>query len=512
MSYSTLLKNLGFDSDPFAKTNADEEERLEHYFIAPPFFSAVYGTLNTPKSALVFAPRGNGKTALKRKIEIFSKGKEALCITYNSFNITGKKLSDIDQKYHLDNIIRLVVIAIITGVQNGRIDLLTKDDRHLIYLFVKEYLSKIDQTELKTGIVSIKNFNDQAKELWNKFTGPIGLVINALLEKIGLGATEIQRFQVQGGQLGTQIDQLQILFKISKKLGYQSIYILVDKVDENALTAGATSTYKFIAPLISDLQLLELDGYGLKFFLWDLLLDDYRQVARPDRVKYYVLNWETGQLSKMLSERLRAYSENHVSSLTQLMEPKSKFNLDQFVCYFAQGSPRNVIRICKEIFDQQSELNPNSKTLSSAAVKLGFEVIAKNISAEKYKDDVIKDLKKTKRCDFTIRHVYSTVFKFSQQAGLNKVRSWEDSGAVKSIGTIKETKGARTSNHYGIADLLLAKTIFPELSIFDFSNTKLMICSCGEILLRDWDIKQLHVCEYCQKEIDIKKLNSNHYA
>ena len=72
MSYSELLQGLGFRLDPFAKTNADEEELLKSYFIEPPFFKAVYGDLSTPKSAVVFAPRGGGKTALKRMLEVAS--------------------------------------------------------------------------------------------------------------------------------------------------------------------------------------------------------------------------------------------------------------------------------------------------------------------------------------------------------------------------------------------------------------------------------------------------------
>ena len=443
MSYTTLLQNLGFDSDPFAKTNADEEERLEQYFIAPPFFSAVYGDTNTPKSSIVFAPRGNGKTALKRKIELSSKNEDFLCITYNSFNITSKKLSDIDQTYHLTNIVRLVVIAIITATRDGLISKLSKDDRHLIYLFVKEYLSKIDQTELKNGIEAIKNFSDKAKELWNKFTGPLGLVINALLEKIGLGEAEINKFETQGGRLGSQIYQLQILHKISRKFGYKCIYILIDKIDENSLTVGATNSYRFISTMISDLQLLELEGYAFKFFLWDLLLEDYREVARPDRVKYYKLNSEADQLCTMLSERLKAYSYNKVISLTQLFGDSNGFNLDQFIAYFAQGSPRNVIRICKEILDQQSELDFNSKYINPNAVQLGFEEIARNISLERYPETFVKELKKTKRCDFTIRHVYTNIFKFTQQAGMSKVKGWEDAGVVKLLGTIQETKGAK---------------------------------------------------------------------
>lgn len=66
LSYSELLNNLGFTNDPFAKVNADEEERLEEYFIEPPFFKAVQGIPHDPKSYIVFGPRGGGKTALKR--------------------------------------------------------------------------------------------------------------------------------------------------------------------------------------------------------------------------------------------------------------------------------------------------------------------------------------------------------------------------------------------------------------------------------------------------------------
>ena len=48
MSYANLLHNLGFQIDPFAKTNADEEEHLKSYFIEPPFLKAVYGDLASP--------------------------------------------------------------------------------------------------------------------------------------------------------------------------------------------------------------------------------------------------------------------------------------------------------------------------------------------------------------------------------------------------------------------------------------------------------------------------------
>jgi hypothetical protein len=502
MSYAELLTRLGFDADPFAQTNADEEERLDKYFVSPPFFSAVYGDYRTPKASIVFAPRGGGKTALKRKIELSSQGEPFLCITYNRFNTDSKKLAQIGSEYHLRNLVQLFLVAVITGISNSGIEKLNTDDRHIIYLLVKEHLSQLDQSELKIAINSIKNFSDQAIEMWNKFTGPIGLVLNALFDRIGLGSTEIDKFKTESGNLGSLSDRMVALQVIASRLGYGSIYVLIDKIDENTLTGTADNSYKFIAPVINDLQLLETPGIAFKFFLWNLLLDDYRKVARPDRVKYYSLEWKHDQLAEMLSERLKAFSNGAISSLESISHSGIALGLDKAVAIFSQGSPRNMIRICKEILDQQSEIDPSAGKISKEAIQRGFEQIAENITRELYTDTIIKELQRTKRCDFTIRHIYLNVFKFTQPAALNKVRVWEDTGAVLKLGTIQETEGAKGSYHYGIANVLMAKHVFAELSIADFIEIKTRVCAgCGAVLIRDWDIRTPQLCHLCQQEV-----------
>lgn len=501
MSYAELLHNLGFTVDPFAKTNADEEELLDSYFIQPPFFKAVYGDIATPKSAVVFAPRGGGKTALKRKLELSSLSQPFLCVTYNQFGVAGLSLTDVDLNYHCRNIARLLVVALLSAAAEKGIDCFTSDDRHLVYLLSKEYLSEIDSTELKTAIQSVQNLTDKAKEWWNKFTGPIGVVLNALLAKIGLGATEVEKFRTAGGRLGQLIEQIDVLGQLVMKMGYRCVYILVDKVDENSLTGVASNSFQFIKPLVSDLQLLELPGFGFKFFLWDMLIDEYRSVARPDRVKYYTLKWEMAQLSEMLSRRLLAHSANRVESLAAISVGEARGKIDQGVALFSQGSPRNTIRICKEILDQQSEIDSSVGELSSEAIVRGFATFAKNYSNEILQDGIIRDLQKMRRADFTVKNVYADVFKFTQQAGMTKVRSWQDAGVVQQIGTIQETRGARSSNHYGVTNLLLLKHMFPELTVFDLMDRKIRTCECGEVLVRDWDQNAANTCHNCQKTI-----------
>ncbi len=38
-----LYEHLGFESHPFLKTNAAEEESLQSYFVPPPYFDAIIG-------------------------------------------------------------------------------------------------------------------------------------------------------------------------------------------------------------------------------------------------------------------------------------------------------------------------------------------------------------------------------------------------------------------------------------------------------------------------------------
>jgi hypothetical protein len=174
--YAALIKRLGFVADPFAKTNADEEERLESYFIPPPFYETVFGDPKAPKSAVVFAPRGGGKTALKRKIELGSQNGTFLCVTYNTFPVENVTLEQISLDYHLTNLIRLILIGVITECGIRGIDELNNDDRHFLYLFATRYLSQIARNELKSSIAAVKSLPDKAREWWNKFTGPIGLL------------------------------------------------------------------------------------------------------------------------------------------------------------------------------------------------------------------------------------------------------------------------------------------------------------------------------------------------
>jgi hypothetical protein len=53
-----MYDQLGFRTHPFLKTNADEEDSLQSYFVPPPYFDAIIGDPKMPNSSVVLAPRG----------------------------------------------------------------------------------------------------------------------------------------------------------------------------------------------------------------------------------------------------------------------------------------------------------------------------------------------------------------------------------------------------------------------------------------------------------------------
>lgn len=498
MSYNDLLRNLGFDRDPFAKTNADEEDLLEDYFIEPPFFKAVYGDIHEPKSAVVYAPRGGGKTALKRRIELSARTDAFLSVTYNSFPTAGLKLRDITLEYHLRNVVRLLLVAILSAATETGVERLSRDDRHFLYILSREHLSQLGRADLKDAISAVTHISDRAKEVWNTLTGPISAGLTVAMAHFGFKAPEISKFESDKAKAGTLQEQIEFLVKIVPSFGFASAYVLVDKIDENPLTGGATPSLAFIRPLISDLAILETRGVAFKLFLWDRIESDARQFSRPDRIKTYTLKWTSPQLKAMLSKRLAAHSEKRVTSLASITELGRPTDIDDLVVSLSGGSPRNIIRICKAILDQQGELDATSTVLTERAVLAGIEVIAAAIAAETVPENVLRDMKKLKMADFTVTNVYADVFRISQGSGAQKVQSWQDSGAIIKIGNRQEKRGNRPSNVYAVASPIVLKHIFADINALDFAEKKMRLCECGQLVLRDWDSSRDQSCHVCE--------------
>jgi hypothetical protein len=110
LTLSPFLVQFGFTQDPFESTNAEREFHLDEYFVPPPYFADVLGDPGEPRSRVIFAPRGGGKTAQRRMIEIRSAAADDfLCVTYDEFEQPARMtLAQATWAYHMNQICRLV--------------------------------------------------------------------------------------------------------------------------------------------------------------------------------------------------------------------------------------------------------------------------------------------------------------------------------------------------------------------------------------------------------------------
>jgi hypothetical protein len=283
--------------------------------------------------------------------------------------------------------------------------------------------------------------------------------------------------------------------------------VLIDRVDEAELTGNNyNDSYRLLEPLLRDLRLLEYDGIGFKFFLWDMLQPLCDKIVRTDRVEQETLFWEDELLRKLWEIRLKAFSQGNIQSLDKTSASTAPFGVDELAFIFANHSPRDLIRIGSHILQEQVELNPNSKQLSESAIYRGIDKFASRRAAELFtKERVLKELRRIGQVDFTIPFLANQVFKEKQASTRNRLKIWREQGAIIDVERIIDPSSKQDSRVklIAITDIRVAKTLYPNYTISEFLESKYKRCpSCSATVLRDWgDHDSSGICHECQQDL-----------
>ena len=421
-AFETLqfLKQFGFEEDPFASTNAADEPNLSNYFVEPPYFASVMGDPSRPKSHVVLAPRGGGKTAQRRMIEDASRSENILCVTYDTFSLPEKfQLRDATWDYHAEQVARLILVGILAKLLDdpNSVGGLSKHSKSQLGIFVQKFLGSITEEQFEQAIKAIKSLPEKTIELVRRFAGPFNALVGAVLTHFGLPTVELKEATAQANRSESLRADLARLSIIASETGFDSIYVLVDRVDEIGLTAtNAAKTLEFIHALITDLPTLELEGVAFKFFLWDLIEQDLRSTGgRPDRVPIYTLAWSPEDLQQMISRRLKALSGGTISRLSQLLCPEFDLDADQLMAHLAGGSPRDLIRMMARVVAEQTRTRSDATCIGNRALWDGVRLFSDERSEEligRYLPDV-RRIGARGQVTFTNNQLASDVFRIS---------------------------------------------------------------------------------------------------
>ncbi|TAK61154.1 MAG: hypothetical protein EPO22_08650, partial [Dehalococcoidia bacterium] len=411
-SQSEFLERLGFTTNPFQFTNADEEAKLPEYFVPPPYFASVYGDPAQPSSCIVFAPRGAGKSAQRKMVESSAPHDTVLCITYDSFrNPRGAALTDMTIEDHQLNLARRVLVGILTWLQQhkDRAGRLTPEEKSALRALATARLTSATRAELQVALDSLRNLPVRAKEFWNDNHWVLDAVLSSVnIAAGGPGSGRLPDAPVDEVVADALMVDFDSLAKIASKIGISAVYILIDRIDETAETnVQAEAAYKLIRGLIHDLKVLEQRPFAYKFFVPDYIGPFYqRDGGRSDRIRAYETQWKNDELISMLNRRLKAHSAGRVDSITDLLPTTypagAKANLRHMALLFANHSPRDLIRIWGRVVDEQLRRDPTASALDREAILDGIDVFCFERADELATPGVVRALTRVGRVDFTV--------------------------------------------------------------------------------------------------------------
>lgn len=442
---------------PFASVNARAERGvLGEYFIAPPYFESLWATPDTPRSAVVLAPTGAGKTALAVMLEERAAEQEMrdnriplLTILYDDYSRLGLTAENQSLEAHLSALNYLLTINIIGfAVESPFPELvLDNDERQLLkYAFVRYTRSRAhaevftDLERLRTPWERLQQAGKRVVKLVPGLTAVaeyLGLKVSAL--KAGAEVTRALAELEAGTRdltASPEVDFHRLLGLAAKFC--DAVYFIVDRVDETQWTVrNPEASYALIHPLIANLSLLDRAdrNYAFKFFLWDGIRPLYQEHARPDRILITELQWRREQLLEMLDARVRAFSENRLAGFSDLLAADFKevggVSVQEAVATFAGGSPRAMVTFCQYMLEQQLNLiNEGGRELSKMS-RAAFDLALKKYVAETT-ENLVRDERARReitsigRVVFTTKTLNRDVFRgHSPESIRSKVGKWK---------------------------------------------------------------------------------------
>ncbi|MBU2973633.1 P-loop ATPase, Sll1717 family [Zobellia sp. B3R18] len=508
MTKTEYIQSLGLNENPFQYTNADKESGLiEQYFIYPDYFEDVWGDPESPVSNIIYAPRGGGKTAQRLMIEKRAKNHDnVLTISYTDHDLSEFTSADeIGISYHLSYLNRLLLLSFFDRLDSIKdFDYIYEFDyseRQFIYKLCRIYLFKTPASFPKQAINSLKTIEDRFVDLWKRFKEPISDVIKVISKSKG-AEIDISKIKLDKKLKLSHKDNFINLKEFLKRLGISTIYILVDKVDEQSLTGNdPKASYQFISELIKDLELLETNGIGFKFFLWDALKPYCEKEARPDRIFPFTLNWEFKQIQTMLNKRLSAFSSERIMDAGSLFEDKRGLGR---TILFSEFSPRDCIRICNRILSEQLKKNAKSKKFTMEVVNNSIDLFCVEKVNEFLQNRNNKNhLAKVNCISFSIEQLVVNKVAADAPAIRNIIQPWSTTSLIKKIGTIKR-KNKKAVNEYAFTDIRAGRFACKAILMDEFTNNKVRRCKsevCKSISYRDFD-KGNYNCLECGTELN----------
>ncbi|MEL6104083.1 MAG: hypothetical protein AAFR68_22590, partial [Pseudomonadota bacterium] len=230
---------------------------------------------------------------------------------------------------------------------------------------------------------------------------------------------------------------------------------------------------RLIFPLLSHVQLMEVEGLGWQFFLWDrvkAIFADGELSVRLDKLAHSEVSWTAEFLRKMIDSRVSFFSSQRLSSFSEL-------GADEIVSHekigeiteLAVKSPRETIRLLDTVvreFDSNYAAKEDHLYLEAEDLENGMDKYVSDVIWSVYDKEILSQILRLNKSTFINKEVQAA-FKISAPGATNRIVKWQDAGAISQSGK-REAEGGvggKPSNEYSIADPRIVRLM--ERKLYD---------------------------------------------
>ena len=401
---NSFIKNIS--KNPFLQRSAEDELTfLDQIYYTPTYYDELLHNAINGISRMLVGKRGLGKSATIHMLFKELKINNTLPILITRYD--GIPLTD-NEPYFLYKIMQGMCNGIARHLYINKKDRkkLNKNQKERLSFFIElffdtrtseEYIKYAKEIERK------KRWN-WAKKIYNWLVPLLNGSLNCIIESssavirksIGMDGDNINIDNVARQYLkeadlekinsvpiteiaswdkAKLIKLLNQLKEIANKIGYQSIVVLFDKIDEfPAINADIDKIVDFTKDLLLDTDLLYTENLSIVFSIWsDAKRALNKAGVRFDKFEDINIEWTNLDLEKLINKRLKYFTIDHGAPVTmESLIPDSNTRND--IIKLADKSPRALLKLLGILYSMEN--NPDDfnqvKSFGTANISQGI--------------------------------------------------------------------------------------------------------------------------------------------
>jgi hypothetical protein len=402
MTFKEFYNQFGLTEYPFSIfTTENEKEKFSKTFIKPNDYETISENFSQKNSILLTGDRGTGKTAIIK--DFISKLNSDTSIISHIIDFSQLKINYELQDFYkfLINNITYDLFSTLTD-KTSRIKNLDKEDKILLCYLLKNFIPQLSKSLLSEKIKKIqvswlsrnfKKIENIVRGLFNYGATTGGVFIDEYIAKHFTGlpplseSLKIKDFfpELPLNVENEFIDQettyhlLLRILKLIKKLGFDRMLVVFDRVDEDSrFSNDAENISDFIVKILTDNKLLLEEDIQIVFSTWVTPFNFIKDQIRTQKHYCPTLNWTKDDLSNALNRRLSVYSNETINEFKDIFESSVSEEEINELFEIANNNPRDLWHIFNCLFNAQFEQNSNSNKIEKEAIsKALYEFVTK---------------------------------------------------------------------------------------------------------------------------------------